>query len=322
MNRRVLYPAGMLGIIVICIILGLLGAWSGLPQPGDGNFGLALPSPNLWMSRSAGSQVLNILGIGICAILLYFINKQFSLIKTGQPLGASFFLPLTFANLPLGGQWTSLPCVTLIALIIYATLFNAYRARNATRQLFVIATCLSIGSMFEYAFIPLGIAAFIAAFLMEIMRPKEFLAMGLGLIAPYWVAIGFGLIDFSQLQLPHPHTIFSGNLPDETIQMISVAGIMALCAIMLSLYNGMILYAGNSRVRRSILVMNTFGLVATISMFLDLNNLPAYMGVFNIWFAIQLANFFTLRELRRGGLLYWLLQLIIVSVSLIYISSY
>ncbi len=318
MNRRVLYPAGMLGIIVLCLLLALLGAWKPLPAQQNLNFGIAVDSPDMWNFTPVWSEILNVCGLGLCALVLFFINKNFSLIKTGQPLGASFFLPLCFGNLIVGGHWSATPVVTLLILIIYACLFNAYKARNATRSMFTVATCLSIGSMFEYAFIPLGLAAFAASFIMEAMRPKEFLAMGLGLIAPYWVAIGFGLINPLELRLPHPVTIFAGNLTPDIFLTITVAGVMALCAVILSLYNGLILYAGNTRVRRSILVMNTFGVISAACMLLDVYNTAAYIGVFNIWVAMQLANLFALRDLRRAGLLYWLLQLLIFSLSMIY----
>lgn len=308
----------MFGIIILCILLALLGAWMPLPAQPDFNFGIAVDSPNLWNFTPVWSEILNVAGLGICAIVLFFINKNFSLIKTGQPLGASFFLPLCFSNLFIGGHWSATPVVTLFVLFIYASLFNAYRARNGTRPMFFVATCLSIGSMFEYAFIPLGIAAFAASFLMETMRPKEFLAMGLGLISPYWVAIGFGLINPLELRLPHPVTVFAGKMTPEIFLTLTVAGVMALCAVILSLYNGLILYAGNTRVRRSILVMNTFGVISAVSMLLDVHNARAYLGVCNIWVAMQLANLFALRDLRRAGILYWLLQLLIFSMSMIY----
>lgn len=318
MNRRILYPTGMSGIIAICILLAILGAGLPLPAPPDLNFGIAVSSPNLWHLGPILGEILNVGALGICALILYFVNKNFSLIRTGQPLGTAFFLPLCFANLMIGGRWSATPLVTLLTLIIYATLFTSFRAKNATRNLFFVATCLSVGSLFEYAFIALAVAAFISTFLLECMRPKEFFAMGLGILAPYWVLIGFGIINPLEMSMPHPVSIFSGNLHPATFIQLTFSGVMALCAVILSLYNGLILYAGNSRVRRSILVMNTFGVTSAIAMLLDVNNIQAYMGVCNIWFAIQLANLFTLRELRRGGLLFWLLQLLIISMSIIF----
>lgn len=321
MNRRILYPAGMLGIILICIFLAIIGAGLPVPPPQASEFGIALPSPDLWHLNSVAGEVLNVILLGVCGCTLYFINKQFSLIRTGQPLGAAFFLPLCFALLPVGGRWSATPVVTLLTLIIYAMLFSTYRSRNATKPLFVVATVLSVGSMFQYAFIPLGIAAFICAFMMESMSLKGFFAMGLGIIAPYWVGIGLGLIAPADLRLPMPHTIFEGGLSPELFILVIIVGILALCAAIISLYNGIILYAGNSRVRRSILVMNTFGITALIAMLLDVYNINSYIGVFFIWFSIQFANLFTLRELRRGSILFWLMQLAIDTSALIFVFA-
>ena len=319
MNRRVLYPSGMLGLIIICLALAATGYLMPAPTPlAERGFGLVFPSPDLWNLLPSAGEILNVAGIALSSAILYLINKNYSLIRTGQPLGASFFRPLCFSNLPVGGHWSTMPFVTLFVLVIFATLFSQYRPRNATRAMFFAATCLSVGSMFEYAFIPLALATFIGAFIMEAMRAKEVLAMGLGLIAPYWVGIGFGLINPLDMRIPVPHTIFAGNLSPEAFVTLTVTGVMALCAAILSLYNGLILYAGNTRVRRSILTINTFGIIASMAMIFDVDNLPAYLGVCYIWVANQLANLFTLRDLRRGGLLYWLLQLLIFSIAMIY----
>ncbi len=321
MNRRILYPAGMVGIILISIILAILGSRMPFAETPPADFGIALPSPANWPLTTGAGECLNVLLLGICAGTLFFINKQFSLIRTGQPLGAAFFLPLTFALLPVGGRWSATPVVTLLVMVMLGTLFTTYRQRNATRSLFFVATCVSVGSMFDYAFIPFGIAAFICSFFMESMKVKGFFAMGLGLIAPYWVALGLGLVSPFELRLPHPHMIFSGGLDPELFILAVITGVLALCATLLSLYNGMILYAGNSRVRRSILSMNTFGITAVTAMLFDITNINSYIGVFNIWLSIQCANLFTLRELRRGALLFWLFQLIIVSLSLIFMLA-
>lgn len=308
----------MLGIIILCILLAFFGIRTPLPSYPASDFGIALSSPNLWPVPSPWSEAANAALLMICGLCVFFLNKRYSLIRTGQPLGASFFLPLTFSNLIIGGHLTSAPVVLIITLIILAGLFGAYRARNATRQIFLTATCLSAGSLFEYAFIPLAAATFLSAFVMEAMRPKEFLAFGLGLIAPYWVAIGTGLINPLNLHMPRPHIIFSGEVsPILGLTLISV-GIFAVTALILSLYNGMILYAGNTRVRRSILVINIFGAISLAAMLLDVENIPAYIGVFNVWVSIQFANLFTLREIRRAGLLFWLIQIAIAAFALIF----
>lgn len=318
MTRRILYPAGMLGILIICLLLGLLGAISPDSLSSNANAGIAFPSPNIWFFPPIISELINAVGIGICGAILFLINKNFGLIRTGQPLGAAIFLPVCFANLPIGGHWTATPLVTLTVLIIFAILFVSFRARNATRSSFLIATCLSVGSMVEYAFIPLALATFISTFFMEAMRPKEFLAFGLGIIAPYWVTLGLGIISPFELRLTPPVTVFHGGFQYPIFIQLLLIGVMALSALVLSLFNGLILYAGNSRVRRCILVVNTFGLIAAISALLDINNIPAYWGVCALWFSLQLANFFTLRDLRRGFIIFWLIQILIYSSSLIF----
>ena len=327
MNRRVLYPAGMIWIILICLVLAAVSAGIDLMYPADTasaayrstDFGIALPSPNIWSFLPLWGELINVCSLAICALTLYLLNKQYSLIRTGQPLGASFLLPLTFANPAVSGRLTAAPVVMFLCLLIFSALFGSYRRRNSTRALFFVATCLSVGSMVEYAMIPFIFASFLGAFFLGSMRGKEFMALGLGLIAPYWVVIGLGLIDPLSMKLPHPHTIFT-TIPDtETFLQLGLVTILTLAGIFLSLYNGIILYAGNTRVHRSILTVNTFGVIAMLSMWLDVTNIEAYTGIFYVWIAIQLANLFTLRELHRSVLTFWFIQLAIISTSLLFI---
>lgn len=318
MNRRVLYPSGMLGIIIVCILLAVLGADAPLPYFPASDHGIAFPSPAVWPIIPTWGSVVNAALLFLCAVSFFFLNKRFSLLRTDQPLGAAFLLPLCFSNILLGGRWTAAPVVLLMTFLVLTCLFDSYRARNATQRMFLIATFLSIGSMFEYAFIPLALAAFLGSLVMEAMRPKEFLAMGMGLIAPYWIAIGLGLVNPLELRLPRPVPVFMAHLsPGMFISLVSSAA-LAVAALILTLYNGMILYAGNTRVRRSVLTINIFGITSMAAIFFDATNIPAYLGVFYLWVATQLANLFSLREMRRGMLTFWLIQMAIYSISLLF----
>lgn len=319
MNRRVLFPAGMFFIVVICIALSVIAACYRCAVPSPSNFGIVFPSPNLWLIPGTWNIVLNDFLLLIGGPALYFLNKRFSLLRTPQPLGAAFLLPLCFAAFPISCQFSSAPVILLSSLAILSVLFSEYRSRNATRSVFIIATILSVGSMFDYAFIPLTIATFLASIAMEAMRPKEFLAMGMGLIAPYWVAIGTGLINPLSLRLSPPVTIFAGGIPPTLFVFLIVTGILALAAAILSIYNGVILYAGNSAVRRSIISINIFGLTAFTAMLLDISHFEAYAGVVFLWIATQFANLFSLRDMRRGMVTFWLVQTIIYASSLLYL---
>ncbi|MDE5843179.1 MAG: hypothetical protein K2H35_05535 [Muribaculaceae bacterium] len=327
MNRRVLYPAGMIWIILICLALAALGAGLDFTFPGTitrlyarpVDFGIAFPSPNVWNFLPGWGEAINIIALGVCALSFYLLNKQFGLTRTGQPIGAAFLLPLTYANFAISSHLTAAPLVMMFCIMIFAALLNSYRKRNATHAMFFVATCLSVGSMMEYAMIPFILASLLGAFFLGAMRIKEFLALGIGLIAPYWVAIGLGIVNPLEMHLPHPQTIFS-TIPDmPTFLLLALVTILTLGGIFLSLYNGLILYAGNTRVHRSVLTINAFGIIAMLSMWLDLNNIEAYLGVFYLWIALQLANLFTLRELQRSVLTFWFLQLAIMSTSLLFI---
>lgn len=319
MNRRVLYPAGMLVIVLVCIALFVIALRLHSPLITVSDFGIALPSPEVFRISAGWGATLNFILLSAGGLCLYLLNKRFSLLRTGQPLGASFLLPLCFATLPLPQHLTSAPFVLLVSILVLAILFDSFRINNATRRIFTAATFLSFGTMFQTAFIPVIIATFICGFVMQTMRFKEIMAFLFGLVAPYWVTIGMGIINPLSLHYPAPHSCFLGGISPALFITLTAVGVLAVVAAILSAYNAIILYAGNSRVRRSIISINIFGITALVAMLIDTGNIAAYLGIFYLWIATQFANLFSLRNMRRGVLTFWLIQAVIISLSTCYI---
>ena len=143
-----------------------------------------------------------------------------------------------------------------------------------------------------------------------------------GLIAVYWVLLGFGIVGIYDFHRPHLSTIFTTGVSREMFAVAVWSGVALLTALILSLYNGIKLYAGNSQIRGYNNVVNIFGLTAAVAAMCDIDNMTAYLGVFNIWVALQFANLFTLHTLHRPHWIFWLIQAVILSfaVSLLFTS--
>ena len=282
------------------------------PQNPAADFGLVFPSPELWKFPRLWSEVINVAVIALCAPACWIINKSFSLLKSSLPFWALFYLPLTCANPLVSGSLTGTALTLPTVLIMLPVLFSSYRSPNATRSVFFTATCISVGSMFQQAFLPLFLALIGSCIAMQILRFRELIAMFLGLIAPYWVMIGFGIISLDSFHLPHLSTIFTTQVSPHIYPMLVGAGLIFLIAFLLALNNGMKLYAGNAQIRSYNNVINIFGLTAVVAMLFDIDNITAYIGVFNLWVALQFGNLFTLWHLHKAIWMFWLIQISIV----------
>lgn len=313
-NQRVLTP-GAITVVLILSMLMWIGASSVSGPLPDSRLGLCVPSPNLWVSPGSWSAALNALLIACVCLTVFLINKRYNLLHSDRPYWSLLALAFICSLLPAAGAFNSMPIVAGGFLIVVVPLFESYRSRNATRNIFFAATWIGIGSMMQQAFILL-IPAFIASmFAMGVARLREFMAFMMGLAAPYWIAFGFGWLSPQDFRLPVPSTIFSSPLRPEFFPTAVGCGIMMLCSFLLSLYNAMKLYAGNSRIRNFNNVINLFGLASAIGLLMDPDNFRAYCGIFSVWTALQLANLFTLWPLRRPKFLLWTI------VSLIFISA-
>ncbi|MDE6011101.1 MAG: hypothetical protein K2F87_06640 [Muribaculaceae bacterium] len=307
----------MLTIVIMCAMMCAAGYFFLPPNPSPADFGIVFPSPDRWQIPPLWAEAINVAVIALCAPLAYLINKTFSLLKSPQPVWALFYLPLTCCNLQVSGQLTATAITLPVTLILFTVLFSSYRAVNATQPIFFCATCISVGSMFQQAFIPFIIALFISGIVMNIMRIKELLALGLGLLAPYWVLIGFGVIGLGQFHAPHFSTVFTSVIGPRLTPVLTGGTMLLTVALLLALNNGMKLYAGNAQIRSYNNVVNVFGLTAVVAMLFDIDNINAYVGVFNLWVALQFGNLFTLWHLHKAIWIFWLIQLCILVYTVI-----
>lgn len=299
-------------IIAVCLALCILAAMGAHATHPYSDYGLFIPSPEAWGIPFLWNEIINVSMILAATFGCFLINKRFRLLKTSQPLGASFFLPLFCANPLLAGSLTSATILTLVLMWAIVTICSAWKSRNATREAFVTGVIISAGSMIQYAFIPFLAAVFLSFVAMKAMRFKEFLALGLGAIAPYWIAFGLGLINPLEIRIPDPHPIFTYGLPENLFLPSLGCAVLFLCAFMLTLTNGLLLYAGNAEIRSYINVFNIFGITAAIAAPFDIANIAAYTGIFYLWVALQFALFFTLRNTPRPRIIFLIIQALIL----------
>ena len=316
MKHKALGTEGLLAAFIVAAALALINFFLGHPQHLEGNMGICLPSPNLWPIPPLWSWIANLSLMLIIGVTVHFVNKSYSIVQTTDTVLPAAFLVFCASNPWLSGLLNTSMIMAIINVLAIIMMFECYRARNATQQIFIVATMLSVGSMFQYAFIFMIPAYLIIALMMKCLRFKEFIAFLLGLAAPYWVGIGLGLIPLSSFSTPTLTNLFDGftSTSDLLIGLLNI-GITAIIAILMTLNNAVKLYAGNTRRRLYNNSISLLGLVCIICMSIDFNNLTAYVATFYLTAAVQLANTYALWNIPKGSL--WL-----AVVAALYIASF
>lgn len=301
------YTAGPGSIVAGSVAAAIMIAATALLMPTlspEKEFGICLSFPGDLLPPMAECTVNAIL-IVVAVILAFIFNKRHSFVKSTEALLPTAMIVLLASN-PVNTSYLGTPVVMLIInLVCLDIMMRAYNSSNATTSMFAVATYLSLGSMVQYAFLPLMIVYPIMAIMVKIFRGKEIVAYLIGIVAPYWVALGLGLISFSDFKVPH----FLEALPvadGNYLLMVFISlGTLALVELIMSLNNAMLIYAGNMKVRRFNNMINLLGLSCGLLMLADFDNFGAYASTFCFAGAVQISNFFAMRRIPQSPIWFW-----------------
>lgn len=301
------YTAGSGSMVIGSVAAAIMIAATALLMPSlspEKEFGICFSVPTDLMPPLLGCGVNAIL-IVVAVILSFVCNKKHSFVKRTEALLPTTMIVLLASN-PVNTSYLGTPIVMLIVnLLCLDIMMRAYNSENATTTMFAVATYLSLGSMVEYAFLPMMIVYPIMAMIDKILRVKEIVAYLMGIVAPYWVAIGLGLVSFSDFQLPqflvNPPTA-DGNY----LLMVFISlGTLALVELIMSLNNAMLIYGGNMKFRRFNKMINLLGYSCALLMLIDFDNFGAYASTFCFAGSVQISNFFAMRRIPQSPIWLW-----------------
>lgn len=266
----------------------------------SGEMGLCLPSPNIWNISPLASWMMNTVLISILVAGAWMLNRRYNFIKSTNPVLPAIFLILIASDPWITSYLSASNLVCALVVMSLSILFGCYRVRNASQEMFVIGTFISVGSMCQYGLLPFLIPLVLSAVIMKAFRFREFVAMGMGLIAPYWVGLGMGIIPLSALKMPEISNLFDGlaDSGDLLVLIISVATAVFM-GLLLGLNNAVKLYAGNSRINAMNLAINLTGLTAAVASIVDFSNMTTYLSTIYFAVAVQFANLCALWTLKR-----------------------
>lgn len=307
---------GMFLVVIACIGMVTAGYFFDTNILPPTAAGICLPSPQEWGLSDIASRAINAGVLVIAALSLSLFNKEYSFVQGDDTVLTGMFLLMVCSNPWIGSTLTTSGFLAIGNILCLSILFGSYRKRNATQELFLIGTILAIGAMIQYAFLFMVPVYLIGAMLLKCFRFKGFISMLMGLAAPYWIGVGLGLIPLDSFRLPSFSSLFEtiGSKGEFFTGLVNIA-VTVLLTLFLALNNTMKLYAGNTQRRLYNVVLNLLGSVSVICILLDFNNLTAYLATLYLLASVQLANVFSLWDIRRGSL--WLLGL-----SALYIAGY
>lgn len=269
------------------------------PFPESGNHGINFPSPMLWLKGDMADYVVLGLQLAVAALLVV-VNHLFKLSRSSSITFASMFLVLQMMMPSLATTFQSGPILALIMLSVTMLMLASYHRPRSVKNLLFAGTLVSTGTLFQVAFIGYIPALLVGMGQMRVFRLKTLIALVMGLLAPWWVLWCFGIthmLDF------HPtfSVDFLAGLPRvQLIHAIVAVGFTLLLGVALTAVNLLRIISLNSRTRATNGWLITLGLFTTIMLFLDSDNIAAYVTMLNLLAAFQIGAFMRIYSKKRS----------------------
>jgi hypothetical protein len=312
---RFLHSSPMFIIMSLLVVLTAVVAYrSAQFEIIDEDRGFVFSSPNLWISDSTTAMAVNVAATLAIGLLMVWINRVFNLLRTTSLLDASLFLTMSISTPVLLTQMVGTPlCIVLLCCMIL--LFSTYGNPHETRNIFAVFFILSAMTTTQYCY-----AFYIPVFMlgclqMRVLTGRTIVAGLLGLITPWWIALGSGIVHPSQIHLPEFESIFGDFAFNSQLPLFASAGVTALLFIVGWVLNFPQMIAYNARLRAINGTMSILSVVTLIALCADFTNVSAYVPTLCLLSSFQLGKLFTWRNKAKS-------YIAIAIIFLVYLMLY
>lgn len=294
---------------VLFVFSTIIAAVSGLSVTQGSTAGVCFSSISTLALPPFISTLLSVVGIiGVCA-LLSLINKIYSFTRDVTYIFASSFLLLSIVYPEIVTRLSDGTILALIVVWLSYLLFSTYQSMYPQRRVFLISVILSCCCMFQYTFVYLIPVFFIGFLQMRAMYIRSALAMLFGLVTPFWIVLGLGIIGLEDLHAPQLANVWEHLGVEQYRNVIILLSVTAFVTLVLLIANVLQIINYKMQVR----AYNGFFLVLTILtmivMAVDFDNVMVYFPVLNLCLSIQIAHSFTIQKYLRRYIPYLLFVL-------------
>lgn len=264
---------------------------------GDSGFGF--PSANEWISDSALSLGVS-LGLNIViSFLLLYLNRRFNIIRSVSMLFAGMFLVMQAGQPSLMGQLYDGSVMCFFILLAIIPFFSTFQRPDRTRRIFLSFLLISLGSLTGYAYTVYLIVFFIGCFQMQCFSLRGLLAALTGILTPYWILCGFGVVSLSSFRMPEFINIFDALEGRDLAQIVVYTIVNLILGVGFGIFDIIKIYGYNGRARAYNGFWIILTIITTLFVIIDYTNLIIYLPILNCCTAIQIGHFFTINNTRR-----------------------
>lgn len=245
------------------------------------------------------STLANVLVVTVIGVLLQLLNKVYGFVRSSTSLLASTFYLLTMANPYTAHTLYAGTALALVLVLGTFYLYVSYLNPKAQHSIFLTFVVITTSAMFHWLFVLLLVIFMIGFMEMRVMQWRGIVAMLLGIITPFWIVLGLGIVAPTQFMPIHLSAVWSlPQLPQWGVFIVSVV-VTALAGIVLACVNlyTIIGYRLQWRLYNAFVIV--VGLITIVAMCVFFHDIQVLLPMLNVFLAVEVAHAFTIAKWQR-----------------------
>lgn len=254
--------------------------------------GLVLRSANLWISSRWLTMVINT-GLLLATALMWMLLVQFfNPFRAMTTLPASFFLIMMLSVPDLTDQLYTGTMLSAVLPVCLALLWSSFADIGRLRHIFLLFFILSGLAMTQYCFLIYIPVFIIGCVQMRLFSLRTVIACVVGLVTPWWIALGLGLVtpdDFHKPEMTGFFTTFDAGDILNVILVSTITLVLFVLAWIANLVNVIKLNVSLRAFNGSISLLAVFTVIAGLA---DFTNSAIYLPTLMLLTSYQLSFMF------------------------------
>ena len=254
--------------------------------------------------------IINLIIILFAAAIFNRTALQYRLVKEYTILPATFILLFQALEPTLLTTHAMPHVMSLAAGIIMAILYSSYQQNTSSEKSFIIGLLLAITGLFYARIFYLTPILLLGMIQMQTGNLRNFAALAIGIVTPYWIVWGMGLSDMTEANLSS--LAISLQIPSFTTRMIPFLIVMIL-GLFTGVGNLINAYNENIKTRAMNGFVNILSVYTALIMIADNSHYTCYVSLLYSCVALQLGYFFTTRQEKLFKIIYFALIVLLLS---------
>lgn len=268
-----------------------------------------------WIPGSLLNFIMALSANIVIVVSLSLLNKQFNFLRNPTWLYATFFAIMQ-ASVPAVSCNLSCALVLAMAVMIAALLlFGQFNDKTASEHVFLVFLIFSVSGTCQYAFLLYLPVMAVWCVQLRIASLRTYLAAFMGIVTPWWILLGLGIVSPEEVRLPVLDRIIWPWEAPSNIPLMTEAAISSLVLILTMSLNFFKSIAYNARSRAMNGALSAMALATVLFMFIDFEDFYVFIPILNACAALQSAHYFSAHQSPRS-------VIGIISIIVIYIGLY